>query len=153
MNKSVLRRWHRIVSVVIALPLAVVVLTGVLLQWRGKVEALQPSTVPQTKSGAPLLSLEAIIERAGGTVDQVIYRPSKHALAIRLTNGEEVQLHPETGAEIKRGPRRTATLIDWHQGSMLGAWSQYGLYVLTAWGLLFLLLSGLLIFPWKRGQR
>lgn len=148
----ILRRWHRWLSVIIALPLAVVVVSGLVLQWRGKVEWIQPATVRAQKLPVPLLTPEEVQRKVSGDIDQIIYRPAKNALAVRLATGEEVQLHPQTGAVLKRGPRRTNWLIELHQGSLFGAWAQYGLYVFTAWGLLFLLGSGLFIFPWKRSR-
>lgn len=150
MNKLSLRRWHRIVSVIIALPLFVVVLTGIVLQWRGSFESIQPSTIVSPEENRPLLSLEDISSRVQGPIDQIIYRPSKNALAVRMKDGMEVQLHPQTGVVLKSALRRTSFLIDLHQGSFLGGFGQFGLFIATSWGLLFLLVSGLLIYPWKK---
>lgn len=144
-----LRRWHRRVSILIALPLAVIIVTGMALQLRNQFESIQPKTVPTANTGAPLISLETALSKVTGTVDQVIYRPEKNALAVRLKDGMEVQLHPQTGEVLKRAPRRTNFLIDLHQGSFLGPWSQFGVFILTGQGLLFLLISGLLIYPRK----
>jgi len=149
MNKQQLRRWHRIVSVIIAAPVALIIVTGLVLQLRNQFEAIQPGTVKTEKTNAPLISLEDALSRVQGPIDQVIFRPEKHALAIRLKDGTEVQLHPQTGEVLKTAPRRTNFLIDLHQGSFLGAWSQFGLFILAGWGLLFLLISGLLIYPWQ----
>lgn len=150
MNPKSLRRWHRIVSVVIAVPLALIIVTGLVLQLRNQFEAIQPATVKTENTGAPLLKLEDVLAKVEGQVDQVIYRPEKHALAVRMKDGMEVQIHPQTGEILKRAPRMTNFLIDLHQGSFLGPWSQFGLFILTGWGLLFLLVSGLYIFPWKK---
>lgn len=150
MNKNKLRRWHRIVSVIIAIPLSVVVLTGIILQWRGSFEAIQPSTISSTIEAGPLLTFEQITSKIQGPIDQIIYRPSKNAIAVRMKDGMEIQLHPQTGEVLKSAPRRTSFLIDLHQGSILGGFGQFGIFIATSWGLLFLLVSGLLIFPWKK---
>lgn len=134
----------------IALPLAVIIATGLVLQWRNSFEAIQPSTAKTTKTAAPLLSLETVMTKVQGPVDQIIYRPEKHALAVRMKDGLEIQLHPQTGEILKSAPRRTGLLIDLHQGSFLGPWSQFGLFVVAGWGLLFLFVSGLMIYPWRK---
>ena len=149
MNKLQLRRWHRIVSVIIAAPVALIIMTGLVLQLRNQFEGIQPATVKTEKTNQPLLTLEELISKVSGPIDQVIFKPEKHALAIRMKDGTEVQIHPQTGEILKSAPRRTNLLIDIHQGSFLGAWSQFGLFILAGWGLLFLLVSGLLIYPWK----
>ena len=151
MSRS-LRHWHRTLSVIIAMPLAIVVLTGILLQWRSQFEGLQPKTIVTVPASLPLLTIEDALKRVEGEVEQVIYRPGKNALAVRMSDGLEVQLNPYTGEVLKKAPRRTNFLIELHQGSLFGSWSQFGLFPLTGLGLLFLLVSGLLIYPWKRSE-
>lgn len=148
--KRQLRTWHRQIAIIVALPLSCIILSGLGLQLRNQFEDLQPKTVATEQiPGVPLRTLEELVSMGStqGKVEQIIYRPGKHALAIRLENGHELQLHPQTGALLKNAPRRSGWLIDLHQGSLFGPLAQYGVFILTGWGLLALLISGVLLYP------
>ncbi len=128
------------------------VLTGIVLQLRDQFEWIQPAPVKsQAIAGSSLLSLEAITERFKDQgLEQIIYKPAKGSLVVRLRDDVEAHLHPQTGEILKRATRRTTFLIDLHQGSWLGKFGQYGVHVTTGLGLLFLIVSGLIIYPFKR---
>lgn len=149
------RKWHRVVSILIFLPLSFVALTGFTLLLRNQFEWIQPKTVSlKNLPAGPLLTYEQIQSKfKPNEIEQIIYRPSKNNIAVRLKDGMEVQLHPQTGEELKRAMRRTAFLINLHQGTWLGSFGQYGLYLPTSVGLIFLILSGLIIYPFKRKRK
>lgn len=148
------RKYHRIVSLIIVLPFSLVLLTGILLQLRQQVEAIQPKAVPMEKvEGKPLLSLDDMLSASGETpanVDQIIWRPAKFHLALRLKDGREIQMHPQTGVILKDAKRYTNILIELHQGSFFTQWAQYGIFLPTGLGVLFLTISGLVIYPWRK---
>ncbi len=150
MNK---RELHRKISLLILLPLTVIVLTGFILQLRNQFEWIQPSTVSGESAAGEVISYSSILKELSldpKLVEQMIYRPSKKNVAIRLVTGEEIQLDAFSGKVLKRAQRRTNFLIDLHQGSILGPLGQYGLYLLSALGLIFLLITGaMLLFPKK----
>lgn len=145
-----LRKWHRKVSLFILLPLIVVVASGLVLQLRNQSEWIQPKTVSAPKSEG-VMNFHQLIQRLNLSekeVEQVIYRPGKNNISVRLLSGEEIQVNPATGEILKRAMRRTGWLIELHQGSVLGPFGQYGIFFLTGIGLLFLIASGvMLIFP------
>jgi len=145
------RKYHRIVSLIIALPFAIVLVTGLLLQIRQDVEAIQPKTVQMKEiNGKPLLSFEEIQIASGvpfKDLDQIIFRPQKFHLSLRLKDGRELQIHPQTGEILKSAPRLTGILIDIHQGSFFTQWGQYFIFLPAGIGVLFLLISGLIIYP------
>jgi len=70
----------------------------------------------------------------------------------RLKNGEEIQMHPQTGEILKKAMRRTNFFIDLHQGTIAGDIGQYLIAFPTALGLVFLLISGLIIFPRRKSS-
>ena len=152
------RKYHRIVSLIIVLPFALVLVTGLLLQLRQQFEGIQPSAVKmQAIPNARLLTTEEIIKAShlrGEEIDQIIFRPAKFHLALRLKNGYEIQMHPQTGVILKSAPRYTNILIELHQGSFFTQWGQYLIFLPAAIGVLFLTISGLVIYPWRtlRGQ-
>jgi uncharacterized iron-regulated membrane protein len=148
------RKYHRIISILIFIPFFVVVITGLILQVRQEVEGIQPKAV--TMESVPdkkLLTLEEIILASkipSSEIDQIIFRPGKYHLAIRVKDGRELQLHPQTGEVLKSAPRLTGLLIELHQGSYFSSFAQYGIFLPTGLGVLFLLISGLMIYPWRK---
>ena len=92
------RKLHRIVALIIVLPLVITTMTGLVLLMRNQIEWIQPKTVSTEESkGTPLLTLETLMNRPEGEVEQVIFRPKKNNISIRLMDGRELQLHPQTG--------------------------------------------------------
>jgi len=152
MNLQSWKLWHKRISIMISMPLLLIILTGILLQFRNVFSIIQPPTVSAKKMPADieLLSLIQIQNIATNKdknfIDQIIYRPSKNSYAVRFTSGREIQLHAQTGEILSDQMRYTGWLIDLHQGSFAGNFSQYVLFPLTAMGLLFVLTSGVLLF-------
>lgn len=146
------RKYHRVVSLVILLPLIVTTITGIVLLFRNEIEAVQPKSVAaKLSSGASFLTYEAILSVHGEkNIEQIILKPGKNNLAVRLKDGIELQLHPQTGEILKSAPRRTNLLIDFHQGSWLGKFGQYFIHAVAGFGLAFLIVSGLLIYPFRK---
>lgn len=146
------RKNHRIIGLIITVPLTITVVTGIILQLRGQFEFIQPSPVKsEIKKDQTYLSFEKISEIAGAeNVDQIIMRPGKGTLVVRLKDQNELHLHPQTGEVLKKSLRRTNFLIELHQGSWLGPFGQFGIHFLSGLGLFFLILSGLFLYPFKR---
>lgn len=145
------RKLHRIIGLVILLPLTMITVTGIILQLRNQFEAIQPATLKNKLSGAPIYSYEKILDTFGASnVEQIIFKPSKGSLVVRLNDGDEVQLNPETGEVLKKAARRTSFLIELHQGSWMGKFGQYGIHFVSGLGLFFLIVSGIIIYPFKR---
>jgi len=145
------RKLHRLVGLIFFLPLILVAITGTILQLRSEFEFIQPKAVSVKSQEGELMSLTQITEKFGAeNIDQIIWRPEKRSLVVRLKDDHEAHLHPWSGEVLKLAKRRTNFLIDLHQGSWMGKWGQYLIHFLTGLGLLFLTLSGLLIYPFKR---
>jgi uncharacterized iron-regulated membrane protein len=146
------RQWHRVVGLVILLPLLVVTVTGIILQLRNQFEYLQPATIKNKLDiSQSIYSTEKLVEEYGSkNIEQIIFRPGKGSLVIRLMDGDELQLNPHTGEVLKRAQRRTNFLIELHQGSWMGPAGQYGIHFMSGLGLFFLIISGIIIYPFKR---
>ncbi len=148
------RKYHRIVSLFILLPFSVTLVTGLILQLRNELELIQPKSVMMKKiEGVPLLSLEKIIKLSSHQpedMDQVIFKPKKFHLALRLKDGTEIQMHPQTGEILKKAKRATGLLIDLHQGSFFTSWAQSFIFLPAGLGVLFLMISGLIIYPRRK---
>ncbi|MGE3608412.1 MAG: PepSY domain-containing protein [Bacteriovoracaceae bacterium] len=152
-----MRRFHRVLSITIALPFLIILLSGIILQLRNVIPFVQPKSVKMERVELmPLKTFEEIISASKVNkedIDQIIYRPNKFHLALRLKNGHEIQMHPQTGEVLVSSPRYTAFLIELHQGSIWGKLGQYGIILPTALALILLIITGILIYPWKRGLR
>ncbi len=146
------RKTHRYVALFSTLPLIIVALSGVVLQLRNQFEWIQPSSLSaELKRGSRFLTLEEILQTQDEKqVDQIIFRPTKNNLTLRMKDGTDIQMNPSTGEVLKKAQRRTTFFIELHQGSWLGPYGQYLLYFPAALGLCYLILSGLMIYPFKK---
>jgi uncharacterized iron-regulated membrane protein len=148
------RKNHRIVSLVVILPFSVVLISGLFLQIRSKVEWIQPETMRFEKiPGKEILNFDELLEKSRlrkEEVSQVIFRPAKFNYSIRLNNYDELQIHPQTGEVHKRKKRWTSFLIELHQGSFFSGVGQYFIFFPAGLGLLFLMISGVMIYPRRK---
>lgn len=119
---------------------------------RNQFEYLQPVTIKnKLDPSLPVYSTEKLIETYGAkNIEQIIFRPGKGSLVVRLMDGNELQLHPHSGEVLKKAQRRTNFLIELHQGSWMGSFGQYGIHFMSGLGLFFLIFSGIIIYPFKR---
>lgn len=148
------RKWHAYFGLIAALPMIVTSFTGVLLQLRSKIEWIQPSPVAITlEEGKPYLSVEEVLAKFPGQVEGLGLRPGKGGYSLRLKNGNEVQIHPQTGELLKDSPRRSTLLIKIHEGSWMGPFGSLGIHFASGLILVFLIISGIFIFPWKRWKK
>jgi uncharacterized iron-regulated membrane protein len=147
-----LRKWHRWIGLAITLPLILITFSGIVLQLRNQFEYIQPTSIKSEISvNTPLITLESAQRIAGNEkIEQIVFRPEKGNLSIRLTSGEELQIDPHKGNILKRAMRRTSLLIDLHQGTWLGKFGQYFIHLLSGLGLATLIITGLFIYPFKR---
>ncbi len=149
------RKWHAYLGLIAFLPLLVTALTGILLQWRSKAEWIQPRPVPVIiEEGRPFIPVEDILKRySRGEVEAFMYRPGKSGYVLRLKGGDEVQIHPQTGDIGKSAQRLSTTLIHIHEGSWMGQFGTLFIHFSAGVILIFLLISGVMIFPWRRWKR
>ncbi len=148
------RKWHAYLGLLAALPLIVTAITGVMLQLRSRIEWIQPSPVPVIlEAGKSYLSVEDVMAKFPGQIEGLSIRPGKGGFQLRLKSGNEVQLHPQTGEVLKDSPRRSTLLIKIHEGSWMGPFGSIGIHFVSGLILVFLVISGIVLFPWKRWRR
>ena len=148
-----IRTLHRKLSFYLVIPIGVILLSGLILQLRNQIEWIQPALMQGDAGTGSLLGPNDIIQRleiSKSEVDQIIYKPAKNNVSVRLKSGEEIQLDPESGKVLKKAMRRTNLLIDIHQGSIIGPLGQYGVYLVSGLGLLLLYLTGMSLLIPKR---
>lgn len=149
------RTWHGYLGLVAFLPLLLTALTGVLLQLRSQFEWIQPAPVKIVlESGKPFLRMEEVMAKfPEGTIEGLSFRPGKGGYQLRMKNGNEIQLHPQSGEILKDSPRRSTLLIKIHEGSWMGVFGTLGVHFTAGLILVFLIISGLFIFPWRKWRR
>lgn len=120
------RRLHRWGAVVVALPLLVVVVSGIVLQLKKEASWIQPPTI--SGSGErPSLSFDDILAAARGVeeagiaswedVDRLDVRPTKGVVKVRGKGGVEVQVDTHTGEVLQVMRRRSDWIESLHDGS------------------------------------
>lgn len=144
------RKTHLWVSIIVALPLLLRLVTGVALQVRKPVDFIQPTTEvgvaryePEVTHAQILAALKAVPEmRVDGWKDvkQIDYRPKKGVLKIHNYHDLETQVDAKTGEVIRTSKRWNNLLARIHDGSEWG---------MRLW---FFLPAGLLIiYLWMSG--
>ncbi|MCL4846379.1 MAG: PepSY domain-containing protein [Acidobacteria bacterium] len=150
------RRVHHWAAAAVALPMAVVIVTGLLLQVKKQVAWVQPaeyrgSGLHPDLSFADLLDRVQAIEGLGvsgwADVQRLDVRPDRGVAKIILRNRWEVQVDLGTGDILQTAYRRSDLIESLHDGSFFGGdWVKLGVFLPT--GLVFLLmwLTGLRMF-------
>lgn len=143
------RLTHRWSTVIIALPVLVTIVTGLLLQWKKDAAWIQPPTQRGVAS-EPTLTFDQILDSAR-TVDQagidtwddinrLDVRPGKGIVKVRASNSWEVQIDTQTGEVLQVAYRRSDFIESLHDGSWfhdsakLWIFFPAGVVLLVMWG-------------------
>lgn len=156
MNWNVLnRKIHHWGSIVIALPILLILGTGLLLQLKKQLPWVQPPEI-RGAGGAPALTLPQVLEIARGVpraairdwddVSRVDVRPSRGMLKVTAANGWEVQIDTATGAVLQVAYRRSDAIEALHDGSWFSDGVKYGVFLPAGFGLFVLWATGMYLF-------
>lgn len=159
------RTTHKWASIIIALPLLLVIITGILLLVKKEFAILQP---PSQKGVAavPSISFEQIlaktktIEKTQVTswqdIDRLDVRPDKGIIKVRTNSSWEVQLDSKTGEVLQVAYRNSEFIESLHDGTFFQKQANLWLMLPVAITLLLLWLTGLYLFIlpyYKRWQK
>ena len=162
------RRLHYWTAGALALPLLVIIGSGLLLQlkkhwsWVQPVERRGTGTVPAIGIDDLLTAARAVPHlevRGWDDVNRIDLRPGRGVAKVWLRNGWEVQVCLGTGAVLQTAYRRSDLIESIHDGSFFGGdWVKLGLFLPSGLALLLLWASGLWMFgvTWlgrRRGRR
>jgi uncharacterized iron-regulated membrane protein len=149
------RKTHYWGAILCALPIVIVLSTGLLLQVKKQFTWIQPTTI-KTESRTPRLSFEDIltisksIPEANITewrdIERLDVRPSKGVIKVRSKNDWEVQLDQGSGAVLAVNYRRSDIIESIHDGSFFSDSAKLYIFLPAAIILLWLLISGLYLF-------
>jgi uncharacterized iron-regulated membrane protein len=160
------RKIHYWASALVAIPLLVIIGTGLLLQMKKHSAWVQPIEHRGTGQ-VPALSLDDVLERlktvpemnvaSWDDVNRLDVRPGRGVVKAWLQNGYEVQVDLGTGRVLQTAYRRSDLIESIHDGSFFGGdWTKLGLFLPAGLTLLLLWLGGIWMFwvpfraKWKR---
>jgi hypothetical protein len=147
------RKIHYWASFIVAIPLLVMISSGLLLQAKKHWSWVQPfenrgtGTTPGIDLEGILTSLKTVPEmnvRGWNDVNRLDVRPGRGMVKAWLKNGYEVQVDLGTGRVLQTSYRRSDLIETIHDGSFFGGdWTKLGLFVPAGLVLLLLWSSGL----------
>lgn len=157
------RTWHSWVGILAALPLLLIISTGLLLQLKKQLAWVQPPE--QRESGMNSgLDLERLLTVAKSDprlgiqgwkdVKRIDIRPSAGIAKISTKNGLEGQIGLQSGRLLQVLPRRSDLIESIHDGSFFaGDVSKLGIFLPAGFALLTLLFTGIWLFILPRRAR
>lgn len=150
------RKLHRWGAIITAVPLLIVILSGLLLQAKKQIEWVQPpsqkgtvtdGTVTEGKLPATVESLLGVAQsvdeaevKSWNDVDRIDVRPSKGIAKIQCKNRWEIQVDLTTNKVLSSTYRRSDLIESFHDGSFfsdsakLWVFLPNGLILLALWG-------------------
>ncbi|MEO7275829.1 MAG: PepSY domain-containing protein [Vicinamibacterales bacterium] len=147
------RKVHYWASLIIAIPMLVMIASGLVLQtkkhwsWVPPVEHRGTGTVPALDMQGILTSLQAVPEmnvEGWHHVNRLDVRPARGVVKAWLMNGYEVQVDLGTGRVLHTAYRRSDFFEAIHDASYFGGdWTEMGLFLPTGLTILLLWLTGL----------
>jgi uncharacterized iron-regulated membrane protein len=146
---------HRWGSLFIALPLLLVISTGILLLLKKQLAWIQPPTQRGTSQELSLtfdqiLDISKTVSDAKiqgwEDIDRLDVRPSKGMLKVRSKNRWEIQLDAKTGEILGQSYRRSDLIESLHDGSFFHDGVKLWVFLPSALILLGLWVTGLYLF-------
>ncbi|MFC1600928.1 PepSY domain-containing protein [Candidatus Sumerlaeota bacterium] len=156
MKLSKLSRYlHRWGAIVALLPIAIIIVSGVVLQLKKEAAYIQPPTQPGTGSQLAI-RFDRILEVAKTVpeakiaswddIDRLDVRPDKGMVKVRAKNRWEIQLDTQTGEILQVAVRRSDLIESIHDGSYFH--DSFKLWIFLPAGLMLvaLVITGLHLF-------
>lgn len=153
--KRLNRKIHYWGAIICALPILVVLISGILLLLKKDVDWIQPSTV-KTESRASELNFNDIFIAAQSVkqanirswkdINRLDVRPNKGVIKVRSENQWEIQLDYATAEVLKVAYRRSDFIESLHDGSFFHDTAKLGLFLPASIILLVLWITGIYLF-------
>jgi uncharacterized iron-regulated membrane protein len=149
------RTVHKWGSIITALPLLIVIVSGILLLVRKEFAYLQPETQKGIEK-VPVISFEQILKQTKSItkaqvsswqdIDRLDVRPNKGIVKIRTNSQWEIQLDSKTAEILQVAYRRSDFIESLHDGTFFHDKANLWLMLPSALVLLTLLITGLIMF-------
>jgi uncharacterized iron-regulated membrane protein len=150
------RRLHYWISLGIALPIAVIIGTGVLLQVKKQWSWVQPKEIRGTGT-VPTIGFEEIVRAVRSVpnldvagwddIKRIDIRADRGLAKVTVKGDWEVQVDLGTGKVLQSAYRRSDFLESLHDGSFFaGNWTKLGIFLPTGVALCVMWITGLWMF-------
>jgi len=147
------RKVHYWIGFAAAVPMLVMILSGLLLQMKKQWDWVQPPEVRGTGT-TPVLNFDEVLARvrtvpdmdvqSWDDVNRLDVRPGRGMVKVWLNNGWEVQVDLGTGAILQTAYRRSDFIESIHDGSYFaGDWTKLGLFLPSGVIVFLLWISGM----------
>ena len=149
------RKIHYWASIIVAIPILVIILSGLLLQTKKHFVWVQPVELSGTGK-IPTISLEQILDvcrtvseaeiKSWDDINRIDMRPSRGMLKVWANNNWEIQIDAETGAVLQTAYRRSDIIESIHDGSFFHDAVKMWIFLPSGIVLLLLWLTGIYLF-------
>ncbi len=156
------RKLHRWGALLTAIPVFLVISTGLLLQVKKEVPWVQPPTKrgsgePANLPWAEILEIARSVPQAQiqswDDIDRLDIRPDRSLIKIRSRNHWELQVDWNSGAMLQSSYRRSDWIESLHDGSLFGDFSKYFIFLPSGLILLGLWFTGVYLWYLPIGVR
>ncbi len=159
------RKIHYWASIAVAIPILIVIVSGILLQTKKQFTFIQP--IEQRGAGkTPMISLPQVLEisktvavaeiKTWDDINRLDVRPSRGMLKVWAKNNWEIQIDAETGAILQTAYRRSDIIESIHDGSFFHEIIKNWIFLPAGIVLLLLWLTGIYLFAlplWVKRRR
>lgn len=149
------RKVHYWGSIVLAIPLLIIILSGIVLQLKKHAEWIQPTEFKGVGK-EPAIAWEKILEicrrveraevKAWSDINRIDVRPSRGMLKVWAKSNWEIQIDLQTGEVLHVAYRRSDMIEAIHDGSWLHDTVKWGLFFPAGIVLLVLWITGIYMF-------
>ncbi|SME94962.1 PepSY domain-containing protein [Pseudobacteriovorax antillogorgiicola] len=150
------RRWHYKVAITATLPILTIIISGLLLQIKKEWSWIQPPT-QRAQAYVLDISFEDVLSQARSQaehgrieswsdVSRLDVRPDRGIIKVRLKDGWELQLDAASGLLLQEAYRRSDIIEAIHDGSFFHDHARLWIFLPAALLLLFLSISGVMMF-------
>src|SRR5262245_29753264 len=149
------RKVHYWLAIVVALPVLVVIVTGLMLQLKKNSSWIQPSE-QRGVSTAPTVPLSRVLEtatlvpeagvRSWEDITRVDIRPDKGLVKVTTRNHWELQIDAQTAQLLQSAFRRSDIIESIHDGSWFHPAAKLGIFFPAGIVLLILWATGMYLF-------
>lgn len=159
------RKVHYWASIIVALPILVIITSGILLQVKKQSAWIQPPELRGVSKEASLsfpqvLDISRSVPQAEikewSDISRIDVRPSRGMLKVTAKNHWEIQIDTQTGEILQVAYRRSDMIEAIHDGSWFNDTVKYWIFLPSGIALLLLWLTGIYLFIlpyWVRWKR
>ncbi|KZX02025.1 membrane protein [Pseudoalteromonas luteoviolacea] len=149
------RNIHKWASIVIALPLLVILVTGILLLVKKEFDFIQPPSA-KGQTSQPIITFEQILAVAQSVesakisswddINRLDVRPAKGIIKVRSHNSIEIQIDSHTGQVLQVAKRNYEFIESLHDGTFFEKNANLWLMLPVSFILLFMIVTGFVMF-------